>query len=123
MTASRVVEAFDEVEHGQLGHGTIGELRAVEQLAFERGEEALAHGVVVAVADRSHGRPDSGFAAAPTKLGRGVLAALVRVVDDASSRPALFDGHGQRLENELRGHARAHGPADNLPAPDIEHDG
>jgi len=122
VTASGVVETFDEVEHRQLGHGTIGEPGAVEQLAFERGEEALAHGVVVAIADRSHRRPDACLAAASSELGRGVLASLVGVVNDAMRRPALLDGHGHGIEDQLRGHARAHGPADDLPAPDVEHD-
>jgi len=39
-------------EYGQLGLGAIDETRAVEQLAFERGEEAFAHRVVVAISDR-----------------------------------------------------------------------
>src|SRR5216684_9099795 len=44
-----VVEAFDEVEHRPFGFGPVDETSAIEQLTFEGGEEALAHGVVVAV--------------------------------------------------------------------------
>ena len=49
VSALGVVEAFDEVEHSQFGFGSVDKTRAIEQLALERGEEALAHGVVVAV--------------------------------------------------------------------------
>ena len=45
MTTLRVVPAFDEVEHGTLGFGLGLESPPIEQLAFERREEALGHGV------------------------------------------------------------------------------
>jgi hypothetical protein len=50
MAAMRVVPALDEVEdrHTRLDLGL--EAAPVEQLAFERGEEALIHGVVKTVA-------------------------------------------------------------------------
>ena len=51
MAAMRVVPPFDEFEdrHARLDLGF--EAGAVEQFAFERGEETLAHGVVEAIAD------------------------------------------------------------------------
>ena len=63
MPARGVVPAFDELEAGDAGLGLGLELAAVEQLAFEGGEEALAHGVVVTIADRAHRRPDAHFLA------------------------------------------------------------
>ena len=62
---------------------TGSECDAIEQLALERGEEALAQRVVVAVADRAHRGPHAGLAAAPPEGERGVLAALVGVMDHA----------------------------------------
>jgi hypothetical protein len=52
-----VVPALDELEHGHAGLGLGFEAAAGEQLALERGEEALAHRVVEAVADRTHRGP------------------------------------------------------------------
>jgi len=50
----RVVPALDELEERQAGFGLAVERAAVEQLAFERGEKALAHGVAEAITDRTH---------------------------------------------------------------------
>ena len=54
MAARGVVPAFDELEAGDASLGLCLELPAVEQLAFERCEEALAHCVVVAIANSAH---------------------------------------------------------------------
>ncbi len=61
MTAARVVPALDEVEDRQASLGLGGEPLAIEQLALERGEEALAQGVVVGIPPRRspNGRLDS----------------------------------------------------------------
>src|SRR6056297_1438390 len=83
MPARGDVPAFNELEAGNTGFGLRPELAAVEQFAFERGEEALAHGVVVAIADRAHRRPDTHFLA-PEAEGHGrVLRSLVAMMDDA----------------------------------------
>lgn len=50
---TRVVEAFDVVEDGHARFGLRAEAASVDELAFEAREEALAHSVVVRVADRS----------------------------------------------------------------------
>src|SRR5690606_27066068 len=117
---ARVVEALDVVEDGGPGLGRIAEGMPIEQLALERGEEALGERVVVAVADRAHGGLDAGFAAACSEGDRGVLAALVGVMDDVS-RPAPLEGHVERLEDELGPEMRAHRPADDASAPNVEH--
>ena len=56
---------------------------AVEHLAFESGKEALAESIVVAIADRAHRWADPSFSTALTEGQRGVLTALVGVMDDA----------------------------------------
>ena len=119
---ARVVEALDEVEDGHLRLGLRLEAFAVEKLALERREEALAERVVVRVADRAHRGSDTGLPAAQPERDRRVLRALVRVMDH-SLGPALPDGHVQRVEDELRAQVRRHGPADHSAAPRIEHDG
>src|SRR6266446_4507297 len=62
------------------GLGLRCEPAACQQLTFQCGEEALAHGVVVGVTDRSHGWAHAGFPAAAAERQRCILAALVAVV-------------------------------------------
>ena len=95
---------------------------AVEQLAFEGGEEALAHGVVVAIPDRSGGRAHAGVAAALAEGDRGVLRSLVGMVDHAVG-PALPEGHVEGIEHEPCAQVVGHGPADHAAAEGIQHDG
>jgi len=64
MPPARVVPALDVVEHREAGGGVGVEPLAIEQLTFERREEAFAQGVVVRIAHRSHRRPDTRLLAA-----------------------------------------------------------
>ena len=57
MATLRVVPTFDEVEHSDLGFSLTLEASSIDQFALERGKEALGHGVVETVTDRSHRRP------------------------------------------------------------------
>src|SRR3989338_9306715 len=82
MAAARIVETLDEVEDGHAGLGLGPEAAAVEQLALEGCEEALTHRVIEAVSDRAHRGADARLATAEAEGDRGVLAALIRVVDD-----------------------------------------
>src|SRR6266446_4440410 len=107
MPAPRIVPAFDEVENGEPRVGLRAEALSIEQLALERREEALAEGVVVGVAHTAHGRPDVGVTTPMAEGERGVLAAVVRVMDDVG-RPALREGHVQRGQDELRTEMRVH---------------
>src|SRR5207253_8185428 len=86
MAASRVVPAFDEVEDGEAGVGLSREPLSIEQLALERCEEALAERVVVGVADTAHRGPNAGRPTPTSEGERGVLAAVVRVIDDNVGR-------------------------------------
>ena len=98
--AVRVVPPLEEFEHRPTGLVPRTEVMTVQQLAFQRGEEALAQGIVVAVSGRSHRRPDTGF---PTTLAEGdrrVLGSLVGVVDHPS-RTASPDRHVQGVEDQL----------------------
>src|SRR3989339_658424 len=60
---------------------------ALYQLRFERGEERLRHGVVEGVSDRAHGAGDPQQLAAVGEGLRGILAALIGMVDDAGRLP------------------------------------
>src|SRR6516162_11139596 len=73
MTTARVIEALDEFEHRDPRLGLRLEPAPVEKLAFQRGEEALAHGIVVGVSDRTHRGAHAGLAAAMAELNGRVL--------------------------------------------------
>src|SRR2546425_253628 len=122
MSTPWVVPAFDEVEDGEARVGLRAEAFAIEQLALERREEALAHGVVVGIAYTAHRRPDASLATAAAEGERRVLAALIRVMNHRG-RAALRDGHVERGQDELGAKMGFHRPADDAATPRVEHDG
>ena len=68
-----IVEAFDVAEAGDLRFSLGHEFPAREELALERREEALAHGIVVGVTDRPYGGPNADLAAPTAQRKRRVL--------------------------------------------------
>src|SRR5690349_25073158 len=76
MAAPFIIEAFDEGERRIARLGLCLEPAASKKLALERGEEALAHGIVVCVTDRTHRGMHACVTAAVTELDRAVLAGL-----------------------------------------------
>src|SRR5690349_224380 len=73
MAASRIVPSLDVAEDRHSGLGLRGELAACQQLAFQCGEEALAHGVVVGVTDRPHGWAHTRLPTAAAERQRRIL--------------------------------------------------
>src|SRR6266540_5031879 len=120
MPAMRVVEAFNEVEDRIASFVVIPERRSVNQFALQRGEKALAHGVVIAVSDRTHRWPNAGLATSLAELNRRVLTTLIGVMNHCRRR-SLGDGHLQRCGDKRRSQVRSHGPSDDLATPHIEH--
>ena len=117
-----VVPAFDEAEAGHTRFCLGCEPAAIQQLAFERGKEALAHGVVIDVADRAHRGPHAGFLAALTERQGRVLASLIAVMDHVA-RAALPDRHFQRVHHQLGAQMSGHRPAHDFAAPGVQHHG
>ena len=76
VTTMWVIPSLDELEDCSARLVMVVEVRAVEQLAFEGGEEALGHGVVEALPDRAHRRDHAPSPAALAEGEGGVLAAL-----------------------------------------------
>src|SRR5258708_21712685 len=99
MPAMGIVPAFDELEDCHAGLDLGFEAAAVEQFAFERGEETLAHRVIEAIADRAHRGPHAGLAAALAENDRSVLAPLVRMMNHLFW-PALPEGQVERLQHQ-----------------------
>ena len=83
---------------------------AVEQLAFERCEEALRHRVVVTIPHRAHRRRYAPLAAAFPEGERGVLAALIGVMDDRG-RASLSHCHVQRIEHRASSRSERNFPS------------
>lgn len=121
MPSVRVVPAFDPGNDRHPGFGVRAEPSAGEQLAFEGGEEALGHGIVVAVADRAHRGADADFLAAAPEADRSLLAALIGVMDHRGW-PARPNGHIERVEHEIGPQMGRHRPAHNPAAADVEDD-
>ena len=105
-----VVEPLDKGEDLPPGCCWVVEEGALEQLALQRSEEALGHGVVVAVADGAHRGQDASLLASKAEFNRGVLTALVGVVDDAVG-PTTGQPHVERGDDQLGAHVGVHGPA------------
>src|SRR5215471_856523 len=96
MAAPLIIEAFDEGERRIARLGLCLEPAASEKLALERGEEALAHGIVVCVADRTHRGAHAGVTAAVAELDRlkltrfcGHRTVWVQGVHDGQDKIAL----------------------------------
>src|SRR5216683_2304294 len=98
MTAMGVVPAFDELEDRHAGFALGFEAAAVEQFAFERGEETLAHRVVEAIADRAHRGSHARLAATLAEGERSVLATLVRMMNHGGG-PALPQRQVESVEH------------------------
>ena len=72
--------------------------------------EPRAHCVVAAVPGRSHRRAHTGVFASLAKGDRGVLGALIGVMDRLLWIP-LLRGHVERVEDQLGAKVIGHGPA------------
>jgi len=122
MAAVGVIPSLDGLEHRSAGILSRAELVPVQEFALQGGNEALAESVVVGVSHRSHRRAYASLPAALAEGQRGVLAALIRVMDH-TLRASLADGHFERVENQLGPQVRGHRPADHAPAPGIHNHG
>ena len=122
MPARGVVPSLDELEASDAGLSLCLELPTIQQFAFERCEETLAHGVVIAITDRSHRRAHTHFLAAQTKRHRCVLRSLIAMMNDAVGF-ALCHRYVHRVDDKLRLLIIAHSPAYDAPTEGIQNDG
>src|ERR1700732_3782376 len=76
MAASGIVPTLNVAEDRHSGLGLRCEPATCQQLTFQGCEEALAHGVVVGVTDRSHGWAHAGFPAAAAERQRCILGGI-----------------------------------------------
>ena len=73
MSSMGIVKALNVFEQGTFRLGDGSKTVSIKQFALQAGEEALAQGVVVAVAARTHGGSDTGLSAS---LAEGYGGAL-----------------------------------------------
>ena len=74
MTSPQVVPVPDVAGELRFRFAAVAEGRAAEQLAFEAGEEAFSHGVVVVVSRRAHREHDAGIPASLPEAEGSVLS-------------------------------------------------
>src|SRR5207253_5699958 len=86
VAAARVVEALDVIEDGHPRLRVGAPAGPVDQLALQRGEEALGQGVVERVADRAHRRGDARPSAPLPEGQTRILTASVRVMNEPGGR-------------------------------------
>src|SRR5580658_1871224 len=106
MTAAWIVKTFDELEDRAARLGLCLEPAACQQLAFECGEEAFAHGIIICVSDRTHRRAHAGLPTMLAERDRGVLGTLVGMMDHAAGPPRR-ERHVQSIEHQLSGECGA----------------
>jgi hypothetical protein len=115
-----VVPTLNESEDRCLSLGRRTKPMPIKQLALQRGEEALTHGVVITVADGSHRWANAGLAAAAAEGDRCVLTSLIGVMDNSAAGSAPFECHVECGDNHLTPLVTLHRPSDDLAAPYVE---
>ena len=94
----RIVPALDEAEDGSARLGVRGEPIAIQELALEGRKETFGHRIVEAVPDRSARRTDAQRGTTLAEGERGVLRAVIGVMNHIRWTP-LLDRHVQRVEH------------------------
>lgn len=100
MRALLFVPAFDDLEDRHPDFGLGLEPKSIHQLAFERGEVALGHGVVLCVTDRAHRRLNVPLTAVQAQRDIRVLRAPVAIVGHRAWA-SLRQRHVQGLQDQF----------------------
>ena len=89
----RVVPTLDPFEDRHASLGLTLEASAAEQFALERGKEALRHGIVIGITDRTHRGHDARFATALAEGITGVLGDFQRSSQHLTKGGVVWDDH------------------------------
>lgn len=114
MQAMRVVPRFNPAKNIQLGLRFGRLTSALNELALQRGKEALCDGVVIRISYRAHGGAFH-LLAALANGHAGALAAYIAVVDDLAWASGV-QRHVQRRNHKVRRHPCAKGSSHYLAA-------
>src|SRR5438094_6373288 len=115
-----IIEHLDELEHlrASVVAGVIVPL--MDQLIFERTEEALDHGVVVTIPLATHAGHKASLLDQPLIRDTGVQRPLIGVMNQARRGLPPLDGHPERPQGDLFVWRGTHGPADDPARVQIE---
>ncbi len=119
-----IIEHFDELEHlcaGLLPRVVV--IPVMDQLVFERAEEALDDRVVVAVALAAHADHETLLGQQLLIGAAGVERALIAVMDEAGGGLSLGQRHLEGRDRHLLVGGGTHGPADDAAGVQIEQHG
>ncbi len=123
MLAPRVVEHLDVVEHVLPCLLARPVDLAADSLALEQIEEALCHGVVVAVPAPAHRMLKIVVLQEGCPIHAGELGALIRVDQDRGLRLPSPYRHEQRLQHDIGDLPALQGPANDTAGEQVDHHG
>jgi len=115
-----VIEALDVLKDGRARFSPGGKTVVIDKFVFERAGEGFDEGIIVAVGGTTHGSDQIMLGQDLAVGGAGELTAPIGVDDESPSRLTLAQGHAHRGDREWSIEDRAHGPAEHLPAAQIE---
>ena len=120
--AAAVVEPGDPFDDREFELGAGVPDAVGDQFGLEAVDEALGHGVVVGVADRTDARENAMVGQGLGVVDARVLTAAVRVMDelDVGAGPALMQRHPERIEHEVGAHVAGELPADHAAREGVE---
>src|SRR6266478_6294111 len=98
MAPRSIVEAFDIGKDITCGFLSCCIMPVMDELGFERVEEALHRGVVIAIAFAAHRGPEAGGLQQLAILRRGVLHAAIGMVNQACARSLRSEEHTSELQ-------------------------
>jgi hypothetical protein len=120
MPALAVGEVLDVLEERRTRVDVGAEGPLGEQFTLQGRKEAFRHGVVVTIAHRPHRAADAHRLTAFPQQQRSVLAAMIRMVDEASVGTAVPNRHLERPHRHLGAEMRGHRPAHHPPTEHVE---
>src|SRR5918993_3150297 len=118
----RIVEAVDVTGQGVVRLGPCLEHGAPHELALQRLEERLDHGIVVAVPFAGHRDQDAVAPQLGLVLDRAILTTAIRMVKQAGCWSSNNEGSSQRGQHQLFVQAIAGGPTHDTPGIKVDDD-
>jgi hypothetical protein len=115
MAALAVIAALNVSKNRTFGFSTGSVMLAVHQFGFQCPPEALDGGIVIAATNPAQTGQHMMFGEEGLDFFAGVLAALVRMMQELRGRLPLEDRHFQRRLGQFVGHMVIHCPAHQTP--------
>jgi hypothetical protein len=117
-----IIEA-EPVDHLVFGLTTPSKAHSMEPFGLHRTKVRFCHDIVPAIALALHRASNAEGRELLLEISAGVLAASVRMKDQAGCWPSAEPSHAQCVDDQASCHALAHCNADNLTTEQIDDDG